>query len=306
MIKPKNTLLMILVSMLILCNPGYGNENVTSEFLSEQTAALDQVDKNPPKLDLNLKELEYMKLARDIKSADSIENEKLHYSDVKDNSWAYQALTELTQKYGILDGMPDGSFEGERPATRYEMAQALVKTVHRLEEDHVQLSAIEAAALKSLKNEFDKEIIALAARIEKNEERITGLEEIHKADVETLTGDVESLKKRHYFVPTMRFRYAFGDYDNDGAHASTRLRLTSVTKINKDTVGVIRLQAETTNFINLSEREGDIVDMDLALGYIQTGSLTRWIPPKVGKVEFHGGVMPANWYFLAWKVYYLR
>ncbi|MEW5822255.1 MAG: S-layer homology domain-containing protein, partial [Cyanobacteriota bacterium] len=298
MFKLKKRIILFLLCMLVVCKPVLSNENVTSEFINDQTSVLDQVNENPPKLDLNLQDLEYMKLARNIKSADAIEGEKLHYSDVKDNNWAYQALSELTEKYGVLKGMPDGAFEGDRPATRYEMAQALVKTVHKLEEERIKLSAIEEVALKSLKKEFDKEIIALAARIEKNEQRITGLDEIHKADIETLTGDIENLKKRHYFVPTLRFMYGFGDFDErDGTHASTRLRLTSVTKVNKDTVGVIRLQAVTSNFINMSEVNGDIVDMDLALGYVQTGSLTRWLPEKYGKADFFGGVMPANWYF---------
>jgi hypothetical protein len=44
--------------------------------------------------------------------------------DVPANHWAAKAVTDLYQ-IGILRGYPDGLFRGSRPATRYEMAQAI-------------------------------------------------------------------------------------------------------------------------------------------------------------------------------------
>lgn len=267
----------------------------TTTTVEENTAVLDKVDEDIIEIDL-FKNRRNFEVSNN--GADTIEKTPLLYKDVKSTDWAYQALNELSSKYDVLKGMPDGTFQGERPATRYEMAQALVKTIQSLEKEHVQLSAIEQAALKSLKDEFDKEIMALAARVEYNETRIQELGEKHEGDVVKLDSDIASLKKRHHFIPVMRFRYGFGDAENDsGTHASTRLRLTSKSTINKDTVGVIRLEAATTNLINLSERNGDIVDTDLTLAYVHTGSLTRWIPEKAGTVKFIGGILPPSWLF---------
>jgi hypothetical protein len=46
--------------------------------------------------------------------------------DVPANHWAAPAVTSLYE-LGILNGYPDGNFRGSRPATRYELAQALSK-----------------------------------------------------------------------------------------------------------------------------------------------------------------------------------
>ncbi|MDM7327022.1 MAG: iron uptake porin, partial [Thermosynechococcus sp. Uc] len=46
-------------------------------------------------------------------------------SDVSPTDWAYQALASLVEKYGCIVGYPDGTFRGNRAATRYEMAAAL-------------------------------------------------------------------------------------------------------------------------------------------------------------------------------------
>lgn len=47
-----------------------------------------------------------------------------NFPDVPENHWAYQAIATL-KKDGILVGYPDNMFHGSRPATRYEMAEAI-------------------------------------------------------------------------------------------------------------------------------------------------------------------------------------
>ena len=43
------------------------------------------------------------------------------FVDVPAKHWAYDAVSKLAQA-GILDGYGDGTYRGERLATRYEMA----------------------------------------------------------------------------------------------------------------------------------------------------------------------------------------
>jgi len=46
--------------------------------------------------------------------------------DVPKDHWAYQAVDDLF-RWGLLDGYPDGTFNGSRPATRYELAAGFDK-----------------------------------------------------------------------------------------------------------------------------------------------------------------------------------
>jgi hypothetical protein len=47
-------------------------------------------------------------------------------SDVPSTHWAAPAVSKLYE-LGILNGYPDGLYRGSRPASRYEMAQAIAK-----------------------------------------------------------------------------------------------------------------------------------------------------------------------------------
>ncbi len=46
------------------------------------------------------------------------------FNDVPEGHWAYSAL-EVLSKDGVLEGYPDGSFKGDEPMTRYEMAKII-------------------------------------------------------------------------------------------------------------------------------------------------------------------------------------
>ena len=48
------------------------------------------------------------------------------FSDVPSDSWAYQAVEQLSTA-GIINGYPDGTFKGQNNITRYEMAQMIAK-----------------------------------------------------------------------------------------------------------------------------------------------------------------------------------
>ncbi|MCJ8283186.1 MAG: iron uptake porin, partial [Rivularia sp. ALOHA_DT_140] len=54
-------------------------------------------------------------------------------SDVKPTDWAYQALKSLIERYGVITGLPDGTFKGNRAVTRYEFAVGLAATLDKLE-----------------------------------------------------------------------------------------------------------------------------------------------------------------------------
>ncbi|MFL0791425.1 MAG: S-layer homology domain-containing protein, partial [Prochlorococcus sp.] len=47
------------------------------------------------------------------------------FSDVYPTDWAYQALSNLIERYGCVAGYPNGTYRGNRAMTRYEAAALL-------------------------------------------------------------------------------------------------------------------------------------------------------------------------------------
>ena len=52
------------------------------------------------------------------------------FSDVPQGHWAYDALDFLA-KDGVIEGMGDGTFQGNRTMTRYEMASIVAKAMQK-------------------------------------------------------------------------------------------------------------------------------------------------------------------------------
>ncbi|CAN0474385.1 unnamed protein product, partial [Phaeothamnion confervicola] len=48
------------------------------------------------------------------------------FPDVKDDHWAKDAVAALAAK-GLLEGYPDGTFKGDRAATRWEVAMIVAR-----------------------------------------------------------------------------------------------------------------------------------------------------------------------------------
>lgn len=103
-------------------------------------------------------------------------------SDLTGNEWAYSAIKELVEKYDVLEGYPNGTFQGERKPTRFELAQALYDLATYFA-DEIALDREDLAKLAKLLDEFSGELKALQARVDKlegtvnnHETRIVALE----------------------------------------------------------------------------------------------------------------------------------
>ncbi len=64
------------------------------------------------------------------------------FSDVERGDWSYSAIQELSGKYGIIAGYPDGSFRPKKNITREEAAAELNQLV-RWVENHPNAVAVE-------------------------------------------------------------------------------------------------------------------------------------------------------------------
>ena len=90
------------------------------------------------------------------------------FSDVKPTDWAFQALSNLIERYGCVAGYPDGTYRGQRAMTRYEAAALLNACLDRITEITDEL--------KKLMKEFEKELAVLRGRVDGLEARVGELE----------------------------------------------------------------------------------------------------------------------------------
>jgi Carbohydrate-selective porin, OprB family/S-layer homology domain len=95
-------------------------------------------------------------------------------SDVKPTDWAFQALQSLVERYGCIAGYPNGTFRGNRAATRYELAAALNACLDQISDRFATKEDLET--VKALQEEFKTELATLKGRVDGLEARTTTLE----------------------------------------------------------------------------------------------------------------------------------
>ena len=90
------------------------------------------------------------------------------FSDVRPTDWAYQALSNLVEKYGCAAGYPNGTYKGGQAMTRYEAAALLNACLERVTEVTDEL--------QRLMDEFNKELAVLKGRVDGLEAKVGSLE----------------------------------------------------------------------------------------------------------------------------------
>lgn len=89
------------------------------------------------------------------------------FSDVSTSDWAYQAVADLSEQ-GIVEGYPNGTFEGQKNITRYEMAQIIARMMAK--ED--QYNAEQRATIDKLAAEYADELDSLGVRVSNLEKKV--------------------------------------------------------------------------------------------------------------------------------------
>ncbi|MBM6825488.1 S-layer homology domain-containing protein, partial [Veillonella magna] len=75
------------------------------------------------------------------------------FSDVTPSDWAYQSVSQLAAA-GVINGYPDGTFQGQKNITRYEMAQMVAKAMA----NEARANAEQQAMINRLADEFSSEL----------------------------------------------------------------------------------------------------------------------------------------------------
>ena len=125
----------------------YGKEGTGMRFYKKRTALL---------------ALAFAALSATAFAADGADS----FSDVPKDHWSYEALDYLA-KNGVIEGYTDGTFQGNRTMSRYEMAAI---TARAMQASNLDIGA--RSVLEKLEKEYGSELAALRAQVEQNTEDI--------------------------------------------------------------------------------------------------------------------------------------
>jgi hypothetical protein len=102
-------------------------------------------------------------------------------SDVKPTDWAYQALSNLVERYGCVAGYENGTYLGGRAMTRFEAAALLNACLDRVTEVTDEL--------QRLANEFREELTAIQGKVAKLEKQVGTLQATQFSTTTKLRGE---------------------------------------------------------------------------------------------------------------------
>ncbi|WP_334963877.1 iron uptake porin [Nostoc sp.] len=119
-------------------------------------------------------------------------------SDVKPTDWAFQALRSLVERYGVIAGYPNQTFQGDRAMTRYEFAAGLNAALDRINElvsagtsDLLRKEDLET--LQKLQSQFAPELAELRGKVDSLEARTATLQAQQFSTTTKLVGEVETV-----------------------------------------------------------------------------------------------------------------
>jgi hypothetical protein len=102
-------------------------------------------------------------------------------SDVQPSDWAYQALSNLVERYGCVAGYPNGTFGGGKAMTRFEAAALLNACLDRVTENTDEL--------QRLANEFRNELTVIQGKVASLETKVGQLEATQFSTTTKLRGE---------------------------------------------------------------------------------------------------------------------
>ena len=108
-------------------------------------------------------------------------------SDVQPTDWAFQSLQSLVERYGCIAGYPNGTFRGNRAATRYELAAALNACLDQVSDRFATKEDLET--IKALQEEFKTELATLKGRVDGLEARTATIEAQQFSTTTKLSGN---------------------------------------------------------------------------------------------------------------------
>jgi hypothetical protein len=98
------------------------------------------------------------------------------FPDVKDDHWAKDAVAALAAK-GLLEGYPDGTFKGDRAASRWEVAMIVARLLAKMEQSQATFATkADLDDLRKLVDSLKDELGALGVRVTNLDEQVGRLD----------------------------------------------------------------------------------------------------------------------------------
>lgn len=116
------------------------------------------------------------------------------FGDVPDEHWARDAVANLAAK-GLVEGYPDGTFKGDRAATRYELAMVVARFLAKNDQEHATFATkADLEELRKLVNQLKDELDALGVRVTNLEENVSKLDKrVTELERITFYGEIDSI-----------------------------------------------------------------------------------------------------------------
>jgi hypothetical protein len=163
-------------------------------------------------------------------------------SDVSPTDWAFQALQSLVERYGCIQGYPDGTFRGNRPITRYEFAAGLNACLDSITTLlPVGITDTDISAIQRLQQEFAAELATLRGRVDSLEARAAEVEANQFSTTTKLFGQVVmGLQARNDY----EFDSFVNRFENDSEpNIISNVQLSFLTQFDSRSLLLIGLQA---------------------------------------------------------------
>lgn len=149
------------------------------------------------------------------------------FSDVPAKHWSYDAVSKLV-KAGVLDGYSDGTFKGEKPLSRYEMAIVVARAMTKLDKADAENKAL----IEKLAAEFKTELDSFGVRLATVEQ---------KADKFSVSGTLRA----NYQSQSKSINGNDQGFQNDGQN---RYELCLEGKVKVDDIWTAHFYNETSHF----------------------------------------------------------
>lgn len=140
------------------------------------------------------------------------------FPDVRDDHWAKDAVAALAAS-GLLEGYPDGTFKGDRAATRWEVAMMVARLLAKMEQSNASFaSKAQLQQLGQLAEALKGELSVLGVRVTKLEETTKSIDtRVSELERITFYGSLDAKVVAQSFYNT-------GTVGNDISDAELALR----------------------------------------------------------------------------------
>ena len=176
------------------------------------------------------------------------------FNDVRPGDWAYQALSDLVERYGCVAGYPNGMFRGAQPMTRFEAAALLNACLDRVSEMTDEL--------KRLTREFERELAVLRGRVDGLEAKQGELEATQFSTTTKLSGMAAFVLGANHYAGTADQRVQHARRREGGTTLSYDLELNFDTSFTgKDLLHTV---LRAGNFADSAFGNGGLNELEVA------------------------------------------